>query len=196
MHKVDAPGADLANEFSDGDPQTGVPATTLESKFMNTLQRELVNVVEQEDIELDDKNDGQVYQAMQSLMQKTSAGEIPPGTRMLFAQAGAPTGWTQDSSVNDRVIRVVRGPGNGVGGSWKLTGLTHAHTHDYQGTTDSAPIGNNQRLRFQSGSSRTSIPTLSGQPYQGETTPPDSSTVVSDALWRPPYLDVIACRKN
>ncbi|HEX2795702.1 MAG TPA: hypothetical protein VHN38_01345, partial [Immundisolibacter sp.] len=49
---------------------------------------------------------------------------IPSGTKMVFAQAAAPTGWTQDASVNDRVLRVVSGAGAGVGGSWTISGLT------------------------------------------------------------------------
>ncbi len=195
MHKVDAPGADPANEFSDGDPQTGVPATTLEAKFMNTLQRELVNVVERENIALDDQDDGQVYQAMQSLIQKSLSGSIPAGTRMLFAQAGAPTGWTQDDRINDRVIRVVRGRGNGQGGSWTLTGLSHTHTHGYSGTTatPNSVVG----LNYARGGIQATVPSdRAGHTYQGTTSAPTSSTVRSDGAWRPPYLDVIACRKN
>ncbi len=195
MHKVDAPGASSENEFTDGDPQTGVPATTLEAKFMNTLQRELTNVVEREDIELDDQNDGQVYLAMQSLIQKALSGTIPSGTRMLFAQAGAPRGWTQDNSINDRVLRVVRGRGNGVGGRWQLTGLSHTHTHGYSGTTATANavVG----LNYARGGIQATVPSdRAGHTYQGTTSAPISSTVRSDGAWRPPYLDVIACRKN
>ena len=29
---------------------------------------------------------------------------IPPGTKMVFLQAEAPTGWTQDASLNDKVL--------------------------------------------------------------------------------------------
>lgn len=42
---------------------------------------------------------------------------IPVGTVMLFYQAAAPTGWTQVTSVNDRVLRIVSGAGAGTGGS-------------------------------------------------------------------------------
>lgn len=43
---------------------------------------------------------------------------FPSGTKMLFAQAAAPTGWTKLTTVNDAAIRVVSGTtGGGTGGS-------------------------------------------------------------------------------
>jgi hypothetical protein len=42
---------------------------------------------------------------------------IPSGTKMLFYQAAAPVGWTQDATHNDKVLRVVSGAGGGSGGS-------------------------------------------------------------------------------
>ena len=66
------------------------------------------------------------------------------GTRMLFHQSAAPTGWTQATNVNDRVLRVVSGgTGGDTGGSWTISGLTISnHTltmsqipgHDHGGT--------------------------------------------------------------
>ena len=49
--------------------------------------------------------------------------DAPNGTRMLFYQSSAPTGWNQITSVNDRVIRVVSGSGGSTGGSWSISGL-------------------------------------------------------------------------
>lgn len=48
------------------------------------------------------------------------------GTSLLFPQAAAPTGWTQDVAVNDRLMRVVSGPGGGTGGDWEISGITIA----------------------------------------------------------------------
>ncbi len=60
---------------------------------------------------------------------------FPAGTRMLFAQATAPVGWTQDTSdnANNRMLRVVAGAGNGVGGSHSpiLNNVVPAHTHGF-----------------------------------------------------------------
>ncbi|MGI9297769.1 MAG: hypothetical protein ACR2QC_07715 [Gammaproteobacteria bacterium] len=58
----------------------------------------------------------------------TNAGAIlgiVSGTKMVFVQAAAPAGWTQDTSQNDRVLRVVDdGTGGAVAGSWTLSGVT------------------------------------------------------------------------
>ena len=64
----------------------------------------------------------------------TSEDFIPNGTVMAFWQSGAPTGWTQVTSQNDKVLRVVSGTGGGTGGTWATSaGLTTdsqgAHTH-------------------------------------------------------------------
>ena len=48
---------------------------------------------------------------------QTFVSPIPAGTTMLFYQASAPTGWTQNTSYNDCALRVVSGTGGGAGGS-------------------------------------------------------------------------------
>lgn len=54
------------------------------------------------------------------------------GVRMVFDQDAAPTGWTRDTSYNDKVIRIVSGA-RADAGSWTISGLTNAteaaHTH-------------------------------------------------------------------
>ena len=43
---------------------------------------------------------------------------FPTGTKLLFHQAAAPTGWTKQTTVNDATLRVVSGTtGGGTGGS-------------------------------------------------------------------------------
>lgn len=49
------------------------------------------------------------------------AALIPSGTVMLFAQASAPTGWTQITTVNDASIRIVSGTGGVANGSVGLS---------------------------------------------------------------------------
>jgi hypothetical protein len=69
---------------------------------------------------------------------------FPSGTRLLFSQAAAPTGWTQDTSdtANNRMMRVVSSTGNGVGGSYDPTimSVVPSHTHGYSTTTGSTDI--------------------------------------------------------
>lgn len=64
MHKVDAPGATPEGEFQDGNPGQGVEATLLAAKWHNTIQNELVNLVEESGQTLDDQNDEQVVEAV------------------------------------------------------------------------------------------------------------------------------------
>lgn len=47
-----------------------------------------------------------------------------PTTGAVAAQSAAPTGWVQDVTVNDRLLRVVSTAGGGTAGSWILSGLT------------------------------------------------------------------------
>ncbi len=49
---------------------------------------------------------------------------IGSGTKMAFFQAAAPTGWTQDTSHNDKALRVVSGVGGGNGGSLAFSSAT------------------------------------------------------------------------
>jgi hypothetical protein len=58
-----------------------------------------------------------------------STGFMPPGTVVgAFLQAAAPTGWTQNNTFNDQVIRPVNAGsgfvGGATGGSWAISGVT------------------------------------------------------------------------
>lgn len=67
---------------------------------------------------------------------------FPSGTRLIFCQAAAPTGWTQDvsDSANNRMFRVVTTAGGGVGGSHSpiLNNVVPSHTHGFTSGTESA----------------------------------------------------------
>ena len=45
---------------------------------------------------------------------------IPSGTKATFAQAAAPSGWTQDTFPNDKMLRVVSTAGGTTGGACGL----------------------------------------------------------------------------
>ena len=68
--------------------------------------------------------------------------QIPTGTRLVFAQAAAPTGWVQivDDGANNRMLRVVNTAGGGVAGSHSpiLNNVVAAHTHGFTTGTVSA----------------------------------------------------------
>ena len=70
----------------------------------------------------------------------TGVDPFPSGTKLSFFQASAPTGWTQDTSNNDKVLRVVSGTGGGTGGTHALTSPPSlAHTHTGASHTHSTP---------------------------------------------------------
>lgn len=64
MHKIDTTGATEDNEFTDGNPLTGTPATVVGAKWLNTLQREMIAILVEAGITPDDSVDDQVLQAI------------------------------------------------------------------------------------------------------------------------------------
>ena len=52
---------------------------------------------------------------------------IPSGTKMLFQQTAAPTGWTKDTTHNNKALRVVSGTVT-TGGTRSFTGSFQSHT--------------------------------------------------------------------
>jgi len=68
--------------------------------------------------------------------------QMPAGTRVPFAQAAAPTGWTQDTSdnANNRMLRVISSAGGGVGGAYDPTimNVVPYHTHGFTTGNQSA----------------------------------------------------------
>tara|TARA_R110000822_G_scaffold97582_3_gene221414 strand:+ start:2083 stop:2721 length:639 start_codon:yes stop_codon:yes gene_type:complete len=57
------------------------------------------------------------------------------GTVMSFFQASAPTGWTQITTHNDKILRVVSTAGGGSGGTDSPISYTGTHTHTTAGHT-------------------------------------------------------------
>lgn len=140
---------------------------------------------------------------------------IPQGTRMVFHQATAPAGWTQDTSVNDRVLRVVSGSGGGVGGDWKITGLSasvnvHGHTltiaqippHDHYEGGNHEPGHGRTSYKGVTGTRSTGAESRYIAAYKTEMTGGGeahshgaSATVSQNGNWRPAYSDVIVASK-
>lgn len=127
----------------------------------------------------------------------TQKPRMDVGTRALFYQAAAPTGWTLVTSVNDRVLRVSSTAGGGTGGNWTITGLVvqgHALTeaqlpaHTHGGVMVPAgngigPPGGGNNL----GTAGSTSATGSGQTH--------SHGITHDGNWRPAYADVIIAER-
>lgn len=132
---------------------------------------------------------------------------FPSGTALVFCQASPPTGWVQDTSVTDAVLRLVSGSGGSTGGNWAISGMLglitvdgtslsvdelpgHIHhisqTVVYQGTDIGLGGGSAYTI------SATQIDTGSGTGLAGNPhTHTASSEVFGDGTWRPAYRNVI-----
>lgn len=157
------------------------------------------------------------YKFPDNTVQTTAAQTvIPSGTRVLFFQAAAPTGWTQYAGVSDRVLRVVSTTGAGTGGTYPFsqyfsgsglvgsTTLTEAqmpsHTHvvNDPGHNHTYPVsGNSSIYGYQ--------PTGSGPSYDREVSTSTTgiylsatggSTGHSHTIPSLQYADVIICTKD
>ena len=60
-------------------------------------------------------------------------GSFPTGTRIVFAQAAAPVGWTQVTAWANHMLRVISGAGGGSGGSTSpiVNNIVPAHSHTF-----------------------------------------------------------------
>jgi hypothetical protein len=133
----------------------------------------------------------------------TGAG-VPSGTKMAFFQASAPTGWTQVTSQNNKVLRVVSGSGGGTGGSWATSSgpghslsagahtlstsqmPSHTHTLSHGGSS----FGSTSNLRLDGGSNAGT--------YNSNSTGGGSSHShsLSGSITAPAYIDMIIATKN
>lgn len=85
MHRIDTPTAQKdkwgsgKNGFTDGDPTTGVKATSLNAALFDSVQEEICNVIEKNGITLDKSNNDQLFAAIQAMID-TSESELNLGT--------------------------------------------------------------------------------------------------------------------
>jgi hypothetical protein len=70
-----------------------------------------------------------------------AVSNIPSGTLMLFQQTTAPTGWTKQTTHNDKALRVVSGTA-GSGGSTAFTSVFASRTPS--GTVNNTTLAANQ----------------------------------------------------
>lgn len=152
-----------------------------------------------------------------------SAIQFTAGTAMLFVQSAAPVGWTIVATHDDRIIRIDGVAGATTGGSWTISGLTHAHTHTMKDHTHfmqnhvhdrgtlamggpsetnnlasggSGAAGVNHTHSMVSGNTGGASPGDTGVPSDNTSDGASTASVSSDATWRPLYVDVIHCTKD
>ena len=147
---------------------------------------------------------------------------LPAGTRMPFAQAAAPTGWTQDTSdnANNRMLRVVSTAGGGVAGSHSpiLNNVVPSHTHTITTGTESAnhthydaghthtassgltdldqgTFGGGRSAIVQTMTTNTGYASL-GTQSANHTHSGTTDNGSSQTNWAPRYIDMIICAKS
>ena len=70
---------------------------------------------------VDHRGDPLTHTQINDLQNLQGVLSAPSGTRMLFQQATAPTGWTTDATHNDKALRIVNGSATpSTGGSAKI----------------------------------------------------------------------------
>lgn len=155
-----------------------------------------------------------------------TAVAMPSGTKLLFPQSAAPTGWTQitTDTANNRMLRVVNTSGGGIGGTHSpiLNNVVPEHTHTITINTG----GDHSHTISDPGHSHTlykfgaSFPDGGGYVYYTAETygstyndiasatgitvnaggahshTASSDTGSSKTNWQPRYLDLILCSKN
>jgi len=89
MHMIDGPGAAPGGFFTEGNPDSGVPATDVTDDWMNAVQAELINVLSAAGIAPNKPDNTQLAAAIAVLLQRTT----PTGSVLAFDGLVAPTGW-------------------------------------------------------------------------------------------------------
>ena len=115
MHKVASAGH-LANEFTNGNPATQVPSTTLEEAWHNTVQRELVKVVQSMGITLDILNDIQVWEALNLLNQGRCTYKLTRVSNTQFKLEANKIGIDNFVLVNNERVNITTAKTNDVSG--------------------------------------------------------------------------------
>jgi len=120
------------------------------------------------------------------------------GTKMPFYQATAPTGWTQDTTNNDAILRVVSGSGGVAGGSTGFVGsplnVTDGHTliiSEMPAHTHDVAIGISTVQTF----SETGATTTNTGPTTTSSTG-GGGAHTHPITWTPKYIDMIVCTKD
>ena len=141
-------------------------------------------------------------------------GDIPSGTKMLFMESAAPSGWTLETTWNDRVITVTStaAQGGGTGGNWALslsgTATLPNHSHGSGNLAGNHNTSSSIDGQFLEAGGVTVHDDSSISVNTGNTANPNSlpnisvtfggnfANTVVPGNWRPAYARAIVCSKD
>ena len=75
MHRIDSPGATIGNLFTEGNPSLSIPATEVSDDWLNDIQEEIANLIENQGIALVKGQQDQLEAAI-NLMVQGGGGDI------------------------------------------------------------------------------------------------------------------------
>jgi microcystin-dependent protein len=103
MHRIDGAGATMDGLFTEGDPTTAVPATTVTGAWLNAVQEEIAGVIEGAGLELDKPDNGQLLEAIQAIIAANLVQAWYTGDVRLTMRATADAGWVMcnDGTIGD-----------------------------------------------------------------------------------------------
>jgi hypothetical protein len=94
VHKIDGAGATAENEFTKGNSAAGTPATIVTDDWLNSVQREIVNVIETAGLALNKPDDTQLYQAIAVIVAAaTQSSGFSTGDGKITLKTVADPGW-------------------------------------------------------------------------------------------------------
>ncbi len=86
MHRIDSVGATIDNQFTEGNPATGTPATRVAATWLNAVQEELAAVIEGAGLVLNKPNNAQLLEAIQALATGAVGAQLADLVRVLDRQ--------------------------------------------------------------------------------------------------------------
>lgn len=101
MHRIDSSGATETNQFTEGDPASGVPATQVTDDWLNAVQEELCGAIELAGLTLDKGDNSQLVAALQILA--AAAASWTTGDAKLTLKTAPDSGWimANDGTIGD-----------------------------------------------------------------------------------------------
>lgn len=141
-----------------------------------------------------------------------NADAFPSGTKLLFYQNTAPTGWTIDTTLNDKLVYITRGSGAGgqtggqihTTGSWTISGFS-GNSDYYTLTTNDIPSHAHTYDLAAGGGGTVAIPTsgtghtesyITSYAGGGAGHRHAISSLTHDGAWRPAAYNCIICSKD